>query len=50
MDYKDQFNTQFENSRIALQKTLETLPKYNRPTCKECDQKLICAGECEKTI
>ena len=24
--------------------------KYNRKECKECEYKIICAGECEKTI
>ena len=24
--------------------------KYNRKTCKNCDEKIFCAGECEKTI
>ena len=43
-------DTQFKKSLIALEKTISELPKYQRPTCKNCEYKLICAGECEKTI
>lgn len=50
MNYKESFNNQFKESLQALEDTLNTLPKYQRATCKDCDYKLICAGECEKTI
>jgi len=40
----------FKESLDALEKTLDTLPKYKRPTCINCEYKLICAGECEKTL
>ena len=46
----NEFDKQFKSSLDALEKTLDTLPKYQRPTCKNCEYKLICAGECEKTI
>lgn len=29
---------------------ISELPKYKRQPCINCDYKLICAGECEKTI
>lgn len=40
----------FKESLDALEKTLDTLPKYKRQPCKNCEYKLICAGECEKTL
>ena len=41
---------QFEKSLTALEAMLDALPKYQRKPCKNCEYKLICAGECEKTI
>ena len=33
-----------------LEKELDKDNKYKRKVCVKCDYKLICAGECEKTI
>jgi len=33
-----------------LNNLLSDLPKYKRTPCKDCEYKLICAGECEKTL
>ena len=43
-------DTQFKESLIALEKTISELPRYKRQPCINCEYKLICAGECEKTI
>lgn len=29
---------------------ISELPKYKRQPCINCEYKVICAGECEKTI
>lgn len=29
---------------------LNKTAKYNRKACKNCEYKILCAGECEKTI
>lgn len=33
-----------------MEKDLEKIKKYQRNQCKNCEDKIICAGECEKTI
>ena len=43
-------DTQFKESLIALEKTISELPRCKRPPCVNCEYKLICAGECEKTL
>lgn len=43
-------NAQFKESLTALEKTISELPKYKRQPCINCEYKLICAGECEKTL
>lgn len=51
MDYKKIFKERyFKESEEALNELFKTLPKYQRPTCINCKDKLICAGECELTI
>ena len=43
-------DAQFKESLIALEKTISELPRYKRQPCINCEYKLICAGECEKTL
>lgn len=33
-----------------LETELQSIPKYNRQQCKHCEYKIICAGECDKTL
>ena len=33
-----------------IKKQLQNDPKYQRTPCKNCKYKIICVGECEKTI
>ena len=33
-----------------LEKAISELPKYKRQPCMNCEYKLICAGECGKTL
>ena len=33
-----------------LEKLISEQPKYKRQPCINCEYKLICAGECEKTL
>ena len=33
-----------------LETDLQSMPKYNRQPCKHCEYKIICAGECDKTL
>ena len=51
VDYKKVFEEVYlKESKEALNELLKTLPRYKRPTCINCDDKLVCAGECERTI
>ena len=43
-------DAQFKESLIALEKAISELPRYKRQPCINCKYKLICAGECEKTL
>lgn len=33
-----------------LEKLISEQPKYKRQPCINCEYKLICAGECDKTL
>lgn len=39
-----------KESLITLEKNISKLPRYKRQPCINCEYKVICAGECEKTI
>lgn len=51
MDYKKVFEEVYlKDSMESLNELLKTLPRYKRPTCINCNDKLVCIGECEQTI
>ena len=51
MNYKKVFEEVYLKESIeALNELLKVLPKYQRPTCINCKNKLMCTGECEQTI
>ena len=51
VDYKKVFEEVYlKESMESLNELLKTLPRYNRPTCINCNDKLVCIGECEQTI
>ena len=35
---------------LKLEKIISEQPKYKRQPCINCEYKLICAGECDKTL
>lgn len=39
-----------KNQIKELKKTLQTDWKYQRKPCVKCKYKIICAGECDKTL
>ena len=38
-----------KESLIILEKNYQKTTRYTRQPCINCEYKLICAGECEKT-
>lgn len=43
-------DAQFKEALTSLEKAISELPKYKRQPCVNCEYKLTCAGECEKTL
>lgn len=39
-----------KNQIKEIEKTLQTEWKYQRKSCVNCEYKIICAGECDKTL
>ena len=39
-----------KNNIKEIEKRLQTELKYQRKSCVNCEYKIICAGECDKTL
>lgn len=46
LDFESTVQKELKESLIILEKTT----RYKRQPCINCEYKVICAGECEKTI